>query len=209
MRSRILQMNLRRNLSFSILMAIGFMMLLIPGCTTRLVQPYNEKLLNDTEAFYKKAATMIEEGRAASPKTDEQRDAISIPARHPANVSAFEPKYNALVVDSETLILGAMTGDKQISSAGKAIQGKINELIEETVPTQCPELRAEVGKAGLTAANFVDLKCLILKWRAEHGNETLTRGTGILKKANWEGRKVVLFNTILAIQTAESFKKER
>jgi hypothetical protein len=190
-------------------MAAVFMVLSITGCTTRLVQPYNEKLLNDTEAFYKKAATMIEEGRAVSPKTDEQRDAISSPARHPANVSAFGPKYDALVVDSETLILGAMTGDKEISSAGKAIQGKITELIEETLPTQCPELRTELGKLGLTAANFADLKCLILKWRAEHGDETLTRGTGILKKANWEGRKVVLFNTILAIQNAESFKKEQ
>jgi hypothetical protein len=203
-----LGINVHRSRSFSILMAAACMVLSITGCTTRLVEPYNEKLLNDTEAFYKKAATMIEEGRTASPGTDEQRDAISSPARHPANVSAFESKYSALVVDSETLILGAMAGDKEISSAGTVIQGKINELIEETLPTRCPELRNELGKAGLTAANLVDLKCLILTWRGEHGDKTLTRGTGILKKANWEGRKLVLFNTILAIQKAESFKKE-
>lgn len=203
------QRNTNRHTTFSILMAVVFLVMSTAGCTTRLVQPYNEKILYDTEAFYKKAALMIEEGRAVSPITDEEREAISIPAGNPAHVSAFAAKYDALVVDSETLLLGAMTGDGQISSAGTSIQNKIQELIEETLPTPCPELRAELEKAGLTAANFADLKCLILKWRAEHGDKTLTRGTGILKKSNWEGRKVVLFTTILAIQNAESFKKER
>lgn len=199
----------QRYRSLAAVLTAGFLLLFVTACTTRLVQPYNEKLLNDTEAFYKKAATMIEEGKAVSPKTDEERAAINKPSEHPAHISAFDPKYDVLIVDSEALILRAMSGSQEIGTTGKAIQNKINELIEASLPSQCPELQAELGKVSLTVGNFVDLKCLILKWRADHGDGKLTKGTGILKKANWEGRKVVLFDTILAIQMAEGFKKEQ
>jgi hypothetical protein len=185
------------------------LLMFVSACSIKLVQPYNEKLLDDTQAFYKKAAAMIEEGMAVSPKTDEERAMIVKPAEHPANVSSFLPEYDALIVDSEALILRAMTGSQQIDATAQNIQGKLDELIEAYLPSRCPELKAEFGKISLTAMNFVDLKCLILKWREDHGNQQLTRGTGILKQANWEGRKAVLFNTLLAIQKAEGFKKEK
>lgn len=204
----LMRSNSRRYQSLTAILIVGFLVLAVPACNIKLVQPFNEKLFNDTEAFYKKAAEMIAEGKAVSPKTDDQRAAISVLIEHPAHISSFESKYDALIVDSEALILQAMAGSQEIDSAGQTIQGKINELIDASLPSKCPDLQAEFAKVSLTAKNFVDLKCLILKWRAEHGDEKLTKGTSILKKANWEGRKAVLFNIILAIQKAESFKKE-
>jgi hypothetical protein len=194
--------------SLAAILIVGFLVFTAPACNIKLVQPFNEKLFNDTEALYKKAAEMIAEGKAVSPKTDDQRAAISVLIEHPAHISSFESKYDALIVDSEALILQAMAGSQEIDAAGQAIQGKIDELIDASLPSKCPDLQAEFAKVSLTAKNFVDLKCLILKWQAEHGDEKLTKGTSILKKANWEGRKAVLFNIILAIQKAESFKKE-
>ena len=199
----------RQHRSFRAVLTAGFVLLLVTACTLTLVQPYDETLFNDTEAFYKKAAAMIEEGRIVSPTTDDQRAAIAKPAEHPAHISAFESKYDALIVDSEALILRAIAGSQEIDAAGQAIQRKIDEIIEASLPSKCPELEEEVGKVSLTAKNFVDLKCLILKWRADHGDKELTKGTSILKKANWEARKVVLFNTIMAIQKAEAFKKKK
>jgi hypothetical protein len=204
----LMRLSSRRYRSLAAILIVGFLLLTVTACTIKLVQPFNEKLFNDTEAFYKKAAEMIVEGKAVSPKTDDQRAAIIELIAHPAHISSFESIYDALIVDSEALILQAMAGSQAIDAAGQAIQGKINEIIEASLPSKCPDLQAEFGKVSLTAKNFVDLKCLILKWRAEHGEEKLTKGTSILKKANWEGRKSVLFNTILAIQKAESFKKE-
>jgi hypothetical protein len=199
----------RQHRSFRAVLTAGFVLLFVTACTLTLVQPYDEKLFNDTEAFYKKAATMIEEGKSVSPSTDDQRAAIAKPAEHPAHISAFEPKYDALIVDSEALILRATAESQKIDAAGQAIQAKIDDLIEASLPSKCPEVQAEIGKVSLTAKNFVDLKCFILKWRAEHGDKELTKGTSILKKANWEGRKVVLFDTIMAIQKAEAFKKKQ
>jgi hypothetical protein len=199
----------RQHRSLRAVLTVGFVLLLVTACTLTLVQPYDEKLFNDTETFYKKAATVIEEGKSVSPTTDDQRAAIAKPAEHPAHISAFESKYDELIVDSEALILRATAESEKIDAAGQAIQAEIDDLIEASLPSKCPEVQAEVGKVSLTAKNFVDLKCLILKWRAEHGDKELTKGTSILKKANWEGRKVVLFNTIMAIQKAEAFKKKQ
>ena len=125
------------------------------------------------------------------------------------NISAFDSKYAALVVDSEALMLQAMAVNKEIDITEKSIHAFIENFIEASLPSVCPELQAEFGKASLTAKNFVDLKCIILNWRKQHGDEKLTRGTKILKKSNWEGRKFVLFETILAIQKSEGFKKDQ
>jgi hypothetical protein len=183
--------------------ATVFFVLSLNACTVKLVQPFDEKLINDTEAFYKKGAEMIIEGQDASPKTDKDRDSIADPDQNPAHFSNFESKYDALIVDSETLILRAMSNSQAINSAGQAIQEKIEELIGAAVPTNCPDLQSEFGKVSLTAQNFVDLKCLILRWKEQH------REKGIFKNANWEGRKRTLFNIVFAIQKAESFKKEK
>jgi len=182
---------------------------LLPACTVKLVQPYDEKLFNDTEAFYKKAAEMIEQGKLVSPVTDEQRAEIAKPAEHPGHITAFEPKYLALFLDSDALILRAMANSQAVDSMGSNIQNSLNDVIDKSIPSSCPELVQELGKVSLTAMNFVDLKCTVLKWRDQHRDDSFTQGKRILKKSNWEGRKIAIFDTILAIQKAEGFKKNK
>lgn len=186
-------------------MAAVFLLLSLSACSIKLVQPFDEKLLNDTDAFYKKGAVMIIEGQNFSPKTDQDRQSIAdaVFQQNLAHFSKFESKYDGLIVDSESLILRAMSRSQEIGTAGQSIQKKIEELIGASVPTNCPDLQSEFGKVSLTAQNYVDLKCLILNWKEQH------RKSGILKKANWEGRKLTLFNIVFAIEKAESFKKEK
>lgn len=184
-------------------------LLFLGGCSPALVTPYDEKLLTSTEEFYKKAAEIIEEGRAASPKFDEDRQKIAEPEKHDAHFTKFESKYNQLVIDSEVLILRAMASSDEIDLAGQKLQSKLNELIETTIPSKCEELKNAFGETSLTATNYIDLKCIIMKWKEQHSDPELTQGKLILKKANWEGRKQTIFNAILAIQKAEGFKKVR
>ena len=180
----------------------------LSGCTTVLVSPYDEKLVTDTEAFYKKAAEMIEKGRSVSPLTDAERKKIRNPSAHEGYYTKFEGKYNDLIIDTEALILRAMASDNKISATGQALQSKISEIIENTIPSKCSELSAEFSSTSLTAKNYVDLKCIVLKWKEQHADDKLTDNTKILKKANWEGRKLIVFNAVLAIQKAEGFKKQ-
>jgi hypothetical protein len=178
-------------------------MLLLSACPVKLVPSYDEKLLNDTEIFYKKGCELIQQGQAASPSTDSERSAIVNFDQHPAYFSRFESKYDALIIDCDALILRAMSSSETIDSAGKAIQSKITALIEASVSTSCPDLKSQFAEISLTAANFVDLKCLVLRWKEQHKKD------GILKKANWESRKLMLFDVAFAIEKAESFKKEK
>ena len=181
----------------------------VSGCTTTLVTPYDESLVTGTEAFYKKAAGLIEEARVVSPKTDAERSAIQNPASHKGHFSKYESKYNDLIVDTEVLILRAMAGDSEIDAKGKELQAKISQLIDETVTSeQCKQIHAAIGETSLTAKNFVDLKCLVTQWKLQHADSAFTKTTLILKKANWEARKQHLFNAILAIQKAEGFKNK-
>ncbi len=180
----------------------------ISGCSVKLVQPYDEKLVTDTEAFYKKAAGIIEHGRAVSPKTNEARKAISEPSKHPGHFSQFESKYNDMLIDSEALIMRAMVGSNEIDRTGQKLQAKLDELIETNIPSVCEGLAEEFGKTSLTVKNYVDLKCIVSKWKEQHADPRLTRNTMILKKANWEGRKRSIFNAVLAIQKAEAFKRK-
>lgn len=195
------------NKSFSVLLLLVSISI-SSGCTTVLVSPYDEKLVTDTEAFYKRAAGIIEEGRAASPLKDSDRDAIINPSTHDAHFTKFESKYNALITDTEALILRAMASDNKIGSTGQALQAKVSELIENSIASKCQELSAEFSNTSLTAKNYVDLKCIVLGWKEQHTDQRLTRNTNILKKANWEGRKLLVFNAVLAIQKAEGFKKQ-
>jgi hypothetical protein len=184
------------------------LVMLLAGCTTVLVSPYDEKLVTDTEAFYKKAAEMIEWGRDKSPRTDAERSDIVNPSAHSSHYSKFESKYNSLIIDSEALILRAMASDSKIGAAGQGLQAKMNALIEASLPSNCQELAADFSQTSLTARNYVDLKCIILKWKQQHADAELTRNTQILKRANWEGRKLMIFNAVLAIQKAEGFKQQ-
>ena len=180
----------------------------ISGCTTILVSPYDEKLVSDTEAFYKKAAEVIEEGRIASPLNDQERENIENPSMHGGHFSQFEGKYNSLIIDAEALILRSMASDNKIDSAGQDLQAEISELINTTIPSNCKELSNQFANASLTTKNYVDLKCIILEWKDQHADMQLTDNTKILKKANWEGRKMLVFNVVLAIQKTEGFKRQ-
>ena len=190
-----------------VLLAIGIVMLLFSGCAVRVVQPYDDKLFNDTETFFKNADAMIESGKSVSPRDDKERSSIAKPDQHPGHVSAFESKYNQLLVDSDALILRAIANGQVVDYLGSKIQKKVNAAIDDSLPSSCEDLAKDEAKASLTAMNFVDLKCLVIGWKNQHADQKLTQGTGILKRGNWEGRKITLFDAILAIQKAEGFKK--
>lgn len=200
---------LKRHIVHVILIAIAVLSLALTGCTIKVVSPYDEKLFNDTEAFFKKANAMVEEGKAVSPLKDEDRNEIVTPGSHPGHFSVFAPKYDALMLDTDALILRAIVNSQTIDPFGSELHTKINDVIDKSMPSACPELLAELGKVDLTAKNFVDLKCTVLRWKDQHADNSVTKGKNILKKANWEGRKIALFDIILAIQKAEGFKKNK
>ena len=191
------------------LLLLGGTLLLAAGCTTKLVSPYDQKLVDWTDALYRKGAGIVAKGEVVSPRTNGERAQIGNPQKHPGHSSAFAADYEALLLDTDALILQAMAGSSQIGAFGVGLQQKVDELIAAATPAPCPELKESLGEVSLTAANFVDLKCLFLNWRMQHIDEQLTKGTQILKTANWEGRKRVLFNTVLAVQSAERFKHEK
>jgi hypothetical protein len=203
-------MNIKKVFNLYLRFSISAILIVfLNGCTTVLVSPYDDKLVTDTEAFYKKAAGMIELGRSVSPFNDKKRADISNIATHAGHFSKFESKYNSLIIDSEALILRGMAGDSKISEAGQAIQSKINELIEAKFPSSCEKLAGQFAERSLTVKNYVDLKCLVLKWKERHSDIDHTRQTKILKEGNWEGRKRILFNAVLDIQKAELSKKDK
>lgn len=202
------------------LVVLAGALLVSTGCSTTLVQPYDEKLLIDTEAIFKKASAMIDDGTAKSPKTDNARAAIKTMAaapnalqklsEHPAHASKFATRYNELATDSDALILRALSKSQEVGATGNKLQEKIERLIQESIPTVCPELDAEFGSltSSLTVKNYIDLKCILVKWKSQHSDVKLTDSTEILKQSNWELRRSTLFSAILAIQRAETAKKK-
>lgn len=207
-----------RRLSLSFLASCT--LALVSGCAVTLVQPYDEKLLTDTEALFKKASSMIDDGMTKSPKTDDERNQLKAQASaqnspkpladHPAHVSKFEPRYNDLAVDADALILRALSKAQEVGPLGNRLQKGIEKLIEENIPSACADLEANFRAmtASLTVMNFVDLKCLLVRWKDQHHDTTLTRDTGILKKTNWELRKSTIFAASVAIVQAETSKKK-
>lgn len=153
---------------------------------------------------------MIDDGIANSPKTDEDRAAIPKPESHSAHVSKFEGRYAALSTDADALILRALSKAEEVDWVGQKLQGQINNLVENSLPSQCDEIEKELGLAttSLTVKNYIDLKCLIVRWKAQHSDPKLTKDTGILKRTNWELRKSTIFSATLAIQKAETSKKK-
>jgi hypothetical protein len=173
------------------------------ACTKTLVQPFDQKLVDDLEALYKDAAHMIVEGQSVSPRTSEQLNAIQDPEQHPGHFSNFESRYDDLIVDSEALFLWAVSRSYEIDTGAIAMHGRIDSLINAALPSACPKLQEEFNEVGLTARNYVDLKCLLLRWKEDH------RKRGILKKAIWEGRKRTIFDAVYIIQKTEIFKKDK
>lgn len=182
----------------------------VGGCAVTLVQPYDTKLLDDTEAIFKRASSMIDDGIASSPKTDEQRTRIPKPESHVAHASKFEGRYATLSTDADALILRALSKADEVDRIGQKLQDQINKLVDESLPSQCDAIETELGSAvtSLTVKNYIDLKCLIVRWKAQHSDPSLTKGTGILKQSNWELRKSAIFSATLAIQKTEISKKK-
>lgn len=182
----------------------------LSGCMPRLVQPYDQTLVTGTEALYAEASAMIDEGVAVSPRSDAERDAIRSPAKSDGHLGAFSTRYDALIRASDLMILRAMAGSEEIDALGQKLQAKIEEAIENAVPSVCAELSAqfdELGAASLTVRNQVDLKCLLTRWKEQHADPEFTRKTLILKRANWEARRASLFRIVLAIQRAQLSKQ--
>ena len=86
---------------FRLLLSVFLVSVFSAGCVKTLVAPYDENLVTSTEAFYKKAAGIVEEGRSVSPRTDQERAAITEPAMHKGHFSKFDARYSDLIVDAE------------------------------------------------------------------------------------------------------------
>lgn len=191
-------------------LALAWLFAALSACTVRLVQPHDDRLVSGNEDLFRTASQLVDDGYALSPRTDAERAAIRKPADSDAHYAKFEPRYDALIRDSDLLILRAMAGSGQVDPLGDRLQAKIEQLIEQAVPSVCQDLKQSfdaLGATSLTVRNFVDLKCLLTRWKDQHADDTLTRGTGILKKANWEGRRQSLFRITLAIERAEASKQ--
>ena len=114
-----------------------------------------------------------------------------------------------MLLDADALILRAIVNGQEVGLIGAETQKKINQLIDESSPSTCNDLaETREARASLTAMNYVDMKCMVIKWKDQHGDQEITKGKSILKSGNWEGRKQALFGAILAIQKAEGFKKK-
>lgn len=190
-------------------MLVLLVVLSLLGCSTTLVAPFDQKLIDGTDALYKRAAGMIDRGMLASPRTDRQRSAIAGPASHPGHFSRYRADYDALLVGADALILGAVSQDWLIDARGEALQRRVLDRLGQAQPSLCPDLQAEIDPPGLTSQRVVDLKCLLLTWRQKHDDREFTMGTRILKRANWEGRKRALFNAVLVIQQVEKAKQPK
>lgn len=174
--------------------------LMLAACTTTLVQPYDEKLVNDTEQLYKKAAAMVDDGIAKS-----ALEAKGPPASRPGHVSRFDARYRDLATDTDVLILQALA-KSDTSRVGEKLQKKVEELISSNLPSLCEDLTTQfqAESSSLTVMNYVDLKCIFMNWQRQHESDK----DGVLSKTTWELRKGTLFNATYAILKAESVKKK-
>lgn len=194
-------------------LTIGLMLLIavaLSACVPQLVQPHDPALVAGVEALYAEATAMIDDGVASSPVTDAEREAIRPANKSAAHASQFTARYDALIRAADLMILRAMAGSGTVDRTGDTLQRKIEQVIENAIPSVCSDLTAafdELGATSLTVRNHVDLKCLLTRWKEQHADPALTRGSQILKRANWESRRASLFRIVLAIQRAELAKQ--
>lgn len=183
---------------------------LLSGCAVTVLQPYDEKLIDDTEAIFKNASAIIDDGINVSPKTDAERQAIPNKEAHAGHASKFNAKYDALSTDADALILRALSKSGSIDKLGNDVQKKITDLIDKELPSNCSDIEADLGVTteSLTVKNYIDLKCLLIGWKHQHSDDVLTDNAKILKKSNWETRKSTIFSAILAIEKAELSKQK-
>jgi hypothetical protein len=176
-------------------------LLSLPGCTTTtLVQPHDEQLLAGSEQFYRKAATIIEHSKLQSPASRPTTEEHS----HPGHIANMDNLYAELIIDTNILLLRAIANSSQLDTSGQRIQSKISQYIDSTLPSNCDnstdDIRAEFSS--LTVRNFIDLKCLIVTWQAQHE----AAPGKVLTRADWSRRHVSLIRFIMAVQQAEIAK---
>ncbi|MBV2130817.1 hypothetical protein [Arsukibacterium indicum] len=188
---------MNRNRSFLLLACLVSLL----GCAAAtLVQPYDEKLLTGSEQFYRKAATIIEHSKMQSPT---ERPTTEDPS-HPGHSANMENLYAELLIDTNILLLRALANSEQVDTSGQLLQSKITRYIDNALPSNCDnsadDIRAEFSS--LTVKNFVDLKCLVVNWQAQHQ----AAPGKVLTQADWSRRHVSLVRFIVAIQQAEVAK---
>lgn len=174
----------------------------LAGCTAAtLVQPYDERLLAGSEQFYRKAATIIEHSRAHSPVDRPTTEDVN----HPGHLANMDNLYAELLIDANILLLRALTYSDQVDDTGRRLQEKITGYIDSAVPSNCDnsaeDVRAEFSS--LTMKNYVDLKCLVVTWQAQHE----AAPGKVLTQADWSRRHLSLIRYIVAVQQAEAAKR--
>ncbi|WP_394202990.1 hypothetical protein [Shewanella waksmanii] len=176
--------------------------LLLSACKLTLVQPYDEKLLSGTEAFYKSTALAIEQAREKSPKTRKLEPGQSA-EQNSGYIGHYQSTYAKMRVDANALILRAMVNSGEVDSWAKTTQAKIDELITSAIPSNCASGKSNINDITLTVSNYLDLKCLVSYWQQQHEEAP----NKILTSVNWESRQKSLMDMIIALQKTESFKK--
>jgi hypothetical protein len=176
----------------------------VQSCTVTFVQPYDEKLVDATEAFYKETSLAIEEAKEKSPVSRVNIDPGKA-SDNSGHLSKHTMFYSKAKVNANALIIRAMVNSGKVDKIGLTIQSEIDEVISKALPSNCKNDHASIsGQITLTLQNYLDLKCLVTHWEVQHKNAP----NEILKKVNWEGRQVSLMGMIVSIQRAETFKAE-
>ncbi len=141
---------------------------MLQACTVTLVQPYDEKLLDGTEAYYKQVSQEIEKARIASPKTRNLADGQS-PSSSSGHISHFKNMYSKFKIDANALIIRAVVNSYQVDSVAGTIHKKIEDFISSSFPSNCEGSNAMIeGQVTLTVQNYLDLKCLVVHWETQH-----------------------------------------
>lgn len=178
------------------------LIVIISGCTTvKFVQPYDDSLITGIQEFYKSTAKFVENGKQVSPPTRPDSEDLS----NKGHLSHYQDGYSNLVIEVNNLIIRSMVNSVKVDELGKSMQDKVEQLIDESIPSVCAGTQARLGKefTSLTVKNFADLKCLVSRWKVQHENapsKTLTSG-------DWQRRHTTLMNVVIEIQRAESFKQ--
>lgn len=181
-----------------------FLILFVQSCTVTFVQPYDEKLVDATESFYKDTSLAIESAREKSPVNRDNVDP-SKPEENSGHLSQYASFYSKAKVNANALIIRAMVNSGKVDKIAANTHIEIEEVISKSLPSNCKNDRAAIsGQITLTLQNYLDLKCLVTHWEVQHKSAPHE----ILKKVNWESRQVSLMGMVVSIQKAESFKKE-
>ncbi|WP_420549466.1 hypothetical protein [Curvivirga sp.] len=177
------KINIFRGYRLTQALVIVLFSLLLSGCfTVTWVSPYDQKLVDGLEEFHKDAATFVVKMENDGSKKDSFQE--------------FKPEYDKLMVKLDTLLVRATANSSHIDDHGMDIQELINEALADATggdPNQFKDV-------SLSAAQIIDLRNLIVKWREDH--KLQDRSTGV-----WKVRRAALGRAIVAVMTFELSKK--